>query len=187
MEHAMPTGGRSDREAIADFMIAHEAALRRRIGAAVRGSPGVDADDVFSTTLRRVDGAAARGTFRMRSAPEAWCFVAQVVQRAVERHRRRAARMAEAIARLAPGARAWDEPDAPADTPERAELVNVMRELERTRPEDAEMVRQRLRGKRWKEISAAMGVSEEALRQRWSTLMARLRERLAEDVRTRRS
>ncbi|MFM9170868.1 MAG: hypothetical protein ACKOTD_12350, partial [Phycisphaerales bacterium] len=72
-------------------MIAHEAALRRRIGSAVRGSPGVDADDVFSTTLRRVDGAAARGTFRMRSAPEAWCFVAQVVQRAVERHRRRAA------------------------------------------------------------------------------------------------
>ncbi|MFM9169655.1 MAG: hypothetical protein ACKOTD_05915 [Phycisphaerales bacterium] len=49
------------------------------------------------------------------------------------------------------------------------------------------MVRHRLRGTRWKEISAAMGGSEEALRQRWSTLMARLRARLAEDVRTRRS
>jgi DNA-directed RNA polymerase specialized sigma24 family protein len=65
--------------------------------------------------------------------------------------------------------------------------VNVMRDLERTRPEDAEMVRLRLRGKRWREISQAMGVSEDALRQRWSTLMAKLRERLAEDVRTRRS
>ena len=36
-------------------------------------------------------------------------------------------------------------------------------------------------------LAVAREVSEDALRQRWSTLMARLRERLAEDVRTRRS
>jgi hypothetical protein len=77
----------SDRELIADFILANEAAVRRRIERTTGRAPGVDPDDIFSTTLRRVDGAAARGSFRMRSAPEAWSFVARVVQRAVQRHR----------------------------------------------------------------------------------------------------
>jgi len=90
-----------DREQIAQFMLQNESALRRRIGAEVGRSPGVDADDVFSTTLRRVDYAAAKGSFAMRSKPEAWSFVAQVVNRAVARHRRRAARFAATVAKFA--------------------------------------------------------------------------------------
>ena len=57
--------------------------------------------------------------------------------------------------------------EAPAPE-ERAELVSIMHELERTRPQDAEIIQHRLRGRRWREISQQMGVSEEALRQRWS-------------------
>ncbi|MFM7798679.1 MAG: RNA polymerase sigma factor [Planctomycetota bacterium] len=175
-ETTTTTDGQGGRERIAQFMIENEAALRRRIGAEIRGNPGVDADDVFSTTLRRVDYAAARGSFRLRSTPEAWSFVARVLQRAVQRHRRRAARFAATVADVAHSAPQREEAPAPE---ERAELVSIMHELERTRPQDAEIIQHRLRGRRWREISQQMGVSEEALRQRWSSLMARLRERLA--------
>jgi RNA polymerase sigma factor (sigma-70 family) len=170
--------GQGGRERIAQFIIEHEAALRRRIGAEVRGAPGVDADDVFSTTLRRVDYAAAKGSFSMRSAPEAWGFVAKVVRRAVQRHRRRAARLAEAVAALATSPR--EAVDESPDHEDRLELAFIMQELEATRPQDAELIRHRLRGRRWREVSRDMGVSEEALRQRWSALMARLRTRRRE-------
>ena len=170
------TDGQGGREQIAQFMIDNEAALRRRIGAEIRGTPGVDADDVFSTTLRRVDYAAARGSFTLRSAPEAWSFVARVLQRAVQRHRRRAMRLAEAVAGLASQRPAVHED--PVEDADRAGLARLMRELERVRPQDAELIQHRLRGHRWREVSDSMGVSEEALRQRWSALMRRLRERL---------
>jgi len=163
-----------DREQIAQFMLQNESALRRKIGAEVGRAPGVDADDVFSTTLRRVDYAAAKGSFAMRSKPEAWSFVAQVVNRAVARHRRRAARFAATVAKFAGVAEAWSEPP---QHDERAELVGIMNELMRTRPQDAELIQYRLRGRKWREISAATGVSEEALRQRWSCLASRLRSR----------
>jgi DNA-directed RNA polymerase specialized sigma24 family protein len=52
-----------------------------------------------------------------------------------------------------------------------------MNELMRTRPQDAELIQHRLRGRKWREISAVTGVSEEALRQRWSSLVGRLRSR----------
>ena len=162
------------REQIAQFMLQNESALRRKIGAEVGRAPGVDADDVFSTTLRRVDYAAAKGSFAMRSKPEAWSFVAQVVNRAVARHRRRAARFAATVAKFAGVAEAWTEPP---QHDERAELVGIMNELMRTRPQDAELIQHRLRGRKWREISAVTGVSEEALRQRWSCLASRLRSR----------
>jgi RNA polymerase sigma factor (sigma-70 family) len=174
------TGGArrpSDRELIADFILANEAAVRRRIERTTGRAPGIDADDIFSTTLRRVDGAAARGSFRMRSAPEAWSFVARVVQRAVQRHRLRTARLAEAVAGLASQQPAVQEDRV--DDGDRAELARLMRELERVRPQDAELIQHRLRGHRWREVSDAMGVTEEALRQRWSALMRRLRERMS--------
>jgi RNA polymerase sigma factor (sigma-70 family) len=167
----------SDRELIADFILANEAAVRRRIERTTGRAPGIDADDIFSTTLRRVDGAAARGSFRMRSAPEAWSFVARVVQRAVQRHRLRTARLAEAVAGLASQRPAVQEDRV--DDGDRAELARLMRELERVRPQDAELIQHRLRGHRWREVSDAMGVTEEALRQRWSALMRRLRERMS--------
>jgi RNA polymerase sigma factor (sigma-70 family) len=167
----------SDRELIADFILANEAAVRRRIERTTGRAQGIDADDIFSTTLRRVDGAAARGSFRMRSAPEAWSFVARVVQRAVQRHRLRAARLAEAVAGLASQRPAVQEDRV--DDGDRAELARLMRELERVRPQDAELIQHRLRGHRWREVSDAMGVTEEALRQRWSALMRRLRERMS--------
>jgi hypothetical protein len=103
MEEVQSIDGGNGREEIAQFMLTHEDALRRRIGAEVGKSPGVDADDVFSTTLRRVDYAAAHGSFQMRSVPEAWSFVARVVERAVQRHRRRAARFDAAVAHSAEG------------------------------------------------------------------------------------
>lgn len=167
----------SDRELIADFILANETAVRRRIDRTAGRAPGVDPDDVFSTTLRRVDGAAARGSFRMRSAPEAWSFVARVVQRAVQRHRMRAARLAEAVAGFASQRPAVQEDRV--DDGLRAELARLMREMERVRPQDAELIQHRLRGHRWREVSDAMGVSEEALRQRWSALVRRLRERMS--------
>jgi RNA polymerase sigma factor (sigma-70 family) len=177
-EPASPMDGRSDREAIANFMLAHEAALRRRIQHASRGAPGLDPDDLFSTTLRRVDGAVVRGSFRMRSAPEAWSFLTRVLQRAVERHRQRAARGAAAAARVALQREPWDEPP---DHAERADLAAVLQELQRCRPQDAELVQLRLRGKRWREISQVTGVSEVALRQRWSALLMKLRDRVRSD------
>lgn len=160
------------RERLAHFILEHEAALRRRIGAEVRGAPGVDADDVFSTLLRRVDYAAAKGSFRPRSGPETWGFVTQVVKRAVERHRRRASRFAQVLRGFAREVEPWDEPPT---GDERAELAAIVQQLERTRPQDAELIRQRLRGRRWKDIAGTMGVSEEALRQRWCSLLARIR------------
>ena len=45
-EPAAPPDGRSEREAIAEFMLAHEAALRRRIQHASRGAPGLDPDEL---------------------------------------------------------------------------------------------------------------------------------------------
>ena len=167
--------GQGGREQIAQFMLDNEAALRRRIGAEVRGAPGVDLDDVFSTTLRRVDYAAARGSFTMRTAPEAWSFVARVVARAVQRYRRRAARLAATIAEFAAASAPKEE--APRHD-ERAELVAIMHELQRSRPQDAEIIQLRLRGRKWRDISASTGISEQALRQRWSSLMVRLRARL---------
>jgi RNA polymerase sigma factor (sigma-70 family) len=175
MSDTTTTDGQGGRERIAHFMLENEAALRRRIGAEVRGSPGVDPDDVFSTTLRRVDYAAAHGSFAMRSAPEAWSFVARVLSRAVQRHRRRAARLAATIAEFAAASAPKEE--APRHD-ERAELVAIMRELQRSRPQDAEIIQLRLRGRKWRDISAATGISEQALRQRWSSLMVRLRSRL---------
>lgn len=176
MDHGINGTGGGDREQIARFIMDHEDALRRRIGAEVGGSPGVDPDDVFSTTLRRVDSAAAHGSFRMRGPAEAWSFVTKVVQRAVQRHRRRASRMTEALAAFAEISR--PQPRAP-EPDERAELVAIMQEVRRTRPQDAQLIEHRLRGLKWREISRSMGVSEEALRQRWSSLLARLRERIA--------
>jgi DNA-directed RNA polymerase specialized sigma24 family protein len=176
-ESTSSTDGQGGRERIAQFIIDHEAALRRRIGAEVRGAPGVDADDVFSTTIRRVDYAAAKGSFAMRSAPEAWGFVAKVLRRAVQRHRRKAARLADAIASVAAERRPREEPP-PQD--ERLELAGLMQELQASRPQDAELVQMRLRGRKWREISRTTGVSEAALRQRWSALLARLRARVRE-------
>jgi len=57
----------------------------------------------------------------------------------------------------------------------------VLAELQRCRPQDAELVQLRLRGKRWREISEVTGVSEVALRQRWSALLVRLRDRVRSD------
>lgn len=172
----MNASGGGDREQIARFIMDNEDALRRRIGAEVGGSPGVDPDDVFSTTLRRVDSAAARGSFRMRGPAEAWRFVTRVVERAVQRHRQRASRMTEALTAFAEMSRRQPRPPQPD---ERSELVAIMQEVRRTRPQDAQLIEHRLRGLKWREISKSMGVSEDALRQRWSALLARLRERLA--------
>ena len=177
MEEVQSIDGGNGREEIAHFMLSHEDALRRRIGAEVGKSPGVDADDVFSTTLRRVDYAAAHGSFQMRSVPEAWSFVARVVERAVQRHRRRAARFAAAVAHSAEGKEPWFEAVEPDH---RAELVGIMNDVARTRPQDAELIQHRLRGRKWREIAGLMGVSEDALRQRWCALGARLRERQRE-------
>jgi DNA-directed RNA polymerase specialized sigma24 family protein len=113
----------------------------------------------------------------MRSVPEAWSFVARVVERAVQRHRRRAARFAAAVAHSAEGKEPWFEAVEPDH---RAELVGIMNDVARTRPQDAELIQHRLRGRKWREISGLMGVSEEALRQRWCALVARLRERQRE-------
>lgn len=176
MSDPTTTDGQGGRERIARFIIDNEAALRRRIGAEVRGSPAVDPDDVFSTMLRRVDHAAANGSFRMRSAAEAWCFVGQVLRRAAQRHRQRAARLADAIASMATQRR--PEAEEPPEQDDRLQLAALMRELERSRPQDAQLIQLRLRGQRWREIAGHTGVSEEALRQRWSTLLARLRERM---------
>ncbi|MEY4226707.1 MAG: hypothetical protein RL190_1464, partial [Actinomycetota bacterium] len=96
-------------------------------------------------------------------------------RRAVQRHRRRAARLAEAVAALATSPR--EVVDESPDHEDRLELAFIMQELEATRPQDADLIRHRLRGRRWREVSRDMGVSEEALRQRWSALMARLRSR----------
>jgi DNA-directed RNA polymerase specialized sigma24 family protein len=95
----------------------------------------------------------------------------------VQRHRLRTARLAEAVAGLASQQPAVQEDRV--DDGDRAELARLMRELERVRPQDAELIQHRLRGHRWREVSDAMGVTEEALRQRWSALMRRLRERMS--------
>lgn len=166
-------GDLQQREQVAQFMLANESALRRQIGREVAQSPGVDVDDVFSTMLRRVDYAACKGSFQMRSQPEAWGFLTQVVQRAVQRHRMRAARFAATVARIAEVSRPAVKP---LEIDERAELVSIMNAVAKSRPQDAELIQHRLRGKKWREISAAMGISEQALRQRWSALTARLRE-----------
>ncbi len=49
-------------------------------------------------------------------------------------------------------------------------------------PEERLLVMQRMRGASWAAIAAETGISEDALRQRWSTLRRRLRP-LAEDDR----
>ncbi len=167
---------RAVRQAAAEFMIAREAAMRRTIAAQTRGMASVDPDDVFSTTLRRVDQAAANGSFQIRSDPESWGFVMGVARRAIERHRRRAARFSALLARLV---RTEHPEDAPPETAERAELVLLVRQLAASRPQDAELVQLRLRGKRWREIAAQLGIGEEAARQRWSAMLARVRARIA--------
>ncbi|MBX3402284.1 MAG: hypothetical protein KF699_02615 [Phycisphaeraceae bacterium] len=136
------------------------------------GLPWIDPDDIESSTLRRLDLALLRGLLRPRSERELWAYILAVTDSVVSRRIARARREV-AIGVDANGSQELCRANSGADADAAAVLHQVLMSLADN--EDRELLFWNLRARTNREIAQAMGMSEAALRQRWSRVCRRLR------------
>lgn len=175
----------SARDDMARFILRNRARIRRRVLAKIRRSgsrPGafwLDPDDITSSVFRRIDTAMLRGALRTQSEHEFWAFVIAVTDNLVF-NRLRAARNERAA-----GGGCVDEWSGHAsmascrDDDEAAERFHQL-VMSLTSDEDRELALWRAHGASYREIAAATGRGELALRARWAKICRGLRERFAE-------
>ena len=140
----------ASREEIAAYLLANGDFIRRRVigklrAAGVTDAFHLDADDVTSSVVRRLDRAAARGLLRTESEREVWAYIGVIVDNLV--HDRVAAARQQVIhlAQLQPPSGMTN-----AD-PERLDLGPALDSFENSG--DRELLLLRLRGAPYDVIS----------------------------------
>jgi RNA polymerase sigma factor (sigma-70 family) len=168
-----------DRGAVAEFIRGHEPLIRRRfrhkLGAALRRV--VDSEDLVSTLSRRLDAYMAMGRLSATTQEQLWALVQRIAERSIvdklrdlQRSPRAgsgdpgiervaSARYGELVLDLATGKDAQD-------------ILGLVPESDR------EIARAWLQGLDFKAIAQHLGMTPEAVRQRWHRIKLELRPRL---------
>lgn len=166
----------TDRQNIAEFVLARQAAIRRlarqKLGQSARTL--FDSEVVFSSVARVLDECAARGTLDPANERELWGFIAAVTQNNAAYKTRLAARARALLDnagpylldRLARAQTCDDESDAAALC---AELMASL-----PSSDDRKLFALRLRGASHRVAGEALGIDEAACRQRWQGIRDRL-------------
>ncbi|MFO0828845.1 MAG: sigma-70 family RNA polymerase sigma factor [Phycisphaerales bacterium] len=133
-----------------------------------------DPEDLFSTLLRRVDRIVTLGRFQARDSREASTVVFTLLRRAAANVFRHGRVRRQYLARATPESAA----PAPSEPIDRERLRAVFAQLD-----DAsfKLLAAKIRGESSAEIAKQLGTTEDAIRQRWSTLRRRLSKELASD------
>jgi DNA-directed RNA polymerase specialized sigma24 family protein len=162
-----------DREAAAAFLLRRRAALQRWTDRKA-GSAG---DDLLSTVLRRFDRLVERGRFQGHTEGDAWRIVVSIGRRSLANIARRAVTHRKAVEAL--GATRAMAALPPADPPTPFDSATLRQLVAGLGHEDYLVLVGKLEGRRSREIAAALGGSEEAVRTRWSRLRRMLISQLA--------
>jgi RNA polymerase sigma factor (sigma-70 family) len=182
-----------DREAAAEFVRRFGPRLRRRIRSRLgpRMRRIFDSQDILSTLSRRLDAFVQRGQVRVRSERQLWAFLLRMAQNAAIDKQRVIRRLqavegedspvAIALARRLAGAAAPPESGLDGD--------NATGEIERALsllddPIDREILSMWLAGHAHTVTAEAVGLSAAAVRKRWQSIRATLRESLAPEAGT---
>lgn len=184
-EHCNASMSEALRADIADRMIANRAVLlqriRRRLDA--RAGTQADPDDVFSTTLRRVDVLAASGDLVPRISDDQLLALASVVAQNAVRERNRTAGREQVrlrtIREALPRTVGIDPAANPEDTlmllerhdADRSEADRLLRTLLET---DLEILGLRLRGADWPTIAAELRTTPGAAHRRYFRALQKL-------------
>jgi len=175
-----PSGDHDDRlKALADFLVEAEPILRRRLRRhRERRRTVVSTTDLYASLVGRAVELEARSgidaldpdTAGENRTSRLWALVSVLAERVVADARRRVRRAKGDLRRATP------RPETAPEPPDRAERRRRVEELlADLDPVDRDLAFLRLRGARWEVVAADLGLSEEACRQRWARLMARLR------------
>lgn len=146
------------------------------------GDPDLGAVDLAHASVARFLASLRRDSRTDISRGEAWGLLTTIAQHLLidALRRRNVKESALEVLRRELLATTDDADAAPGAHVELRDLAEHA--LSAMTPEERLLVMQRMRGVSWATLAAEMGVSEDALRQRWSTLRRRLRP-LAEDDR----
>jgi RNA polymerase sigma factor (sigma-70 family) len=167
-----------DRGAVAEFIRGHEPLIRRRfrhkLGAALRRV--VDSEDLVSTLSRRLDAYMAMGRLSATTQEQLWALVQRIAERSIVDKLRELQRSPRSgagdpgIERVASaGCGELGLQSAGKDAEDILRLV----------PEsDRDIARAWLQGLDSKAIAQHVGMSPEAVRQRWHRIKIELRSRL---------
>lgn len=187
------------RAEIAERLVAHRALLlsriRRRLDA--RGLEGVDADDIFSTTLRRVDVLASAGKLVDAISDDQLTALASAVAhnatREAARRTHRGANALRALAREHNDTRTSADGDPHQAHPESdsAQALADLDELsaDRARSErllatldsaDIEILGLRLRGADWPVVASTLGTTPAAAHRRYFRALKKLADLAAD-------
>lgn len=166
-----------NRDELAAFVSAQGPLLLRRIRRKLSPSARdlFDSQDVFSTMLRRVDKLAAQGRLRAESEAQLVALLTAIVDHAVIDRARISERKKRVERRAAQSARADRKSVVPEDSLATHSQLDVLNQLI-TDPADRELLRLRLQGASFSNISEATGKPEGTLRWRWGRLGRYLRD-----------
>lgn len=152
-------------------------AIARRIRSLRQQDPewSMRTSELMSTTVRRVLLSTKGGADELRQR-NFWSLVETVVRNLlIDKFRRRGVRR-EVLRRLRTETRRT-EPDAVADGA--AALVDARdaaaRLLQALTPSERSLVLLRMQGLEWRQVAEALGIAEDAARQRWAALRRKAR------------
>lgn len=187
------------RREVADRLVAKRASLlgriRRRLDA--RGVEGVDADDIFSTTLRRVDVLASTGKLVDAISDDHLTALASAIAhnatREVSRRSQRVRHALRSASQAPSGSSAAGEPRRDSLSPE-SDPAQELAELDafsadRARSErllatldaaDFEILGLRLRGADWPVVASTLGTTPAAAHRRYFRALKKLADLAAD-------
>ncbi len=150
------------RQDLADRLLGHRGVLVARIRGylARSGAPAQQADDIFSTTVRRTDMLAAAGKLVDRLSDDSLLGLASAIARNAAREAGRGARRD----RRASEAAAEGHRARAAEAPGAAMAEELLARLD---PEDLEVIGLRLRGLEWPAIAELSGSTVAAAQRRY--------------------
>ncbi len=167
------------REEVAEFILRHEGRVReiarRKLSPGARSAYG--SEDVFATVMRRLDALAAKGLIHAESEAQLWLLIRGIVNN-VSLHRHR---LIESTAcRSGEDAEFWsnmhtDLRRCEGDTEAFVLVYEMLMSLEDYTQRQIFMLR--LRGVSHRIIAQQLGTTEQAARQRWRLIVAKLREK----------
>jgi DNA-directed RNA polymerase specialized sigma24 family protein len=157
--------GHGDQDALRAFLEGRARSVTRRYRGAGSAARHADTHDILATVFVRTVMALRRRPLSADSAGGLWRLVERIAERAGLRTRRKASRGARALSRL----------PTPATGPSPQTGPDVRALLDSLPPIDREIARLVVTGLTHAQIAEQLGISEPAVRQRWSRLRARLR------------
>lgn len=170
-----------NREQLAAFVLEHSdrvrAIARRKIRTSARSAFG--SEDVLSTVLRRLDVLAAEGLVRAKSEAQLWALVRSVAENvSLERVRL----LESTLNRTGEDADFWSQIHRDFRRTKRDEgafvrLYELLLMLENQ--DQRQLFMLRLRGASHKVIAQQLGITSDAVRQRWHAVVVQLRSQIA--------